>query len=348
MPAPTPSWNLVRCYGTWNNQDGTKKAGTYQITIPQRVTSTVDDAVIPAGVFATGQLNTGNSGASLDVMVPATDDPDISPIGFALQLDVKFTDGTPAETFHIKPSIAGPAVNLRQYAMPSSVATPATLLYRGVPGGLAELDRDGDVINAAGVKITGGGGGTGGGDGTVLVANITDATTVGRAIIKGVDAAAVRALIGAGISSLALGTTSSTAKAGNWVPGVADITATGTRSSTTFLRGDGTWAAPSGMTDATASAKGAVQLAGDLGGSASAPTVPGLAGKQDASAQHTLAQLAPGAAVVIDYYKAVFGAANAWPATRPTNRTDLDVTWRGPSDPGNIMLVGDMFDLTGA
>lgn len=63
------------------------------------------------------------------------------------------------------------------------------------------------------------------------------------------------------------------------------------------------------------------------------------------SAQITIARMAPGSTLVIDYYKTVFGAANAWPATRPTSRTDLDVVWRGPSDPGDsLMLPGDVFD----
>lgn len=39
--------------------------------------------------------------------------------------------------------------------------------------------------------------------------------------------------------------------------------------------------------DATASTKGIIQLSGDLGGTATAPTVPGLAGKQDADATLT-------------------------------------------------------------
>lgn len=45
------------------------------------------------------------------------------------------------------------------------------------------------------------------------------------------------------------------------------------------------WTAPSSgsTSDATASAKGIVQLAGDLGGTAAAPTVPGLAGKLSTS-----------------------------------------------------------------
>lgn len=44
-------------------------------------------------------------------------------------------------------------------------------------------------------------------------------------------------------------------------------------SSSTFLRGDQTWAAPPATADATASSKGVVQLAGDFGGTAASPKV---------------------------------------------------------------------------
>ncbi|WP_419884835.1 hypothetical protein [Paenibacillus sp. B-A-8] len=68
--------------------------------------------------------------------------------------------------------------------------------------------------------------GTGGGASTVTAANITDATTVGRNVIKAVDAAAARTAIGAGTSSLALGVTAATAAAGNHVHAANTITAT--------------------------------------------------------------------------------------------------------------------------
>lgn len=60
---------------------------------------------------------------------------------------------------------------------------------------------------------------------THTAANITDASTVGKAVLTAADAAAARSAIGAGTSSLGLGTTSSTAKAGNYTPSAAEVTA---------------------------------------------------------------------------------------------------------------------------
>lgn len=60
--------------------------------------------------------------------------------------------------------------------------------------------------------------------------NITDASEVGRSVLTAADAAAARTAIGAGTSSLTVGTTATTAKAGNYQPTAADIsdaTATG-------------------------------------------------------------------------------------------------------------------------
>jgi hypothetical protein len=61
------------------------------------------------------------------------------------------------------------------------------------------------------------------GDYQPTAANISDATTVGRAVLTAVDAATVRTTIGAGTSNLALGTTSTTAKAGDYQPAAANI-----------------------------------------------------------------------------------------------------------------------------
>lgn len=53
----------------------------------------------------------------------------------------------------------------------------------------------------------------------------TTATTVGTAVVTAADQAAARTAIGAGTSSLALGTTSTTAKAGDYKPTIADLPA---------------------------------------------------------------------------------------------------------------------------
>lgn len=67
---------------------------------------------------------------------------------------------------------------------------------------------------------------TPGGGGDVTSADITDATTVGRQVLTAANSAAARTAIGAGTSSLALGTTASTALAGNGTAAAATKLAT--------------------------------------------------------------------------------------------------------------------------
>ncbi|KAF6585177.1 hypothetical protein [Paenibacillus sp. EKM211P] len=66
------------------------------------------------------------------------------------------------------------------------------------------------------------GGGSGGG--TITADSITDATTTGKALVKATDAAAARTAIGAGTSSLTLGTGAGNAAAGNHTHVMANIT----------------------------------------------------------------------------------------------------------------------------
>lgn len=58
---------------------------------------------------------------------------------------------------------------------------------------------------------------------THTATGISDSTTVGRNVLTAADAATARTAIGAGTSDLALGTTGSTAKAGNYQPAAANI-----------------------------------------------------------------------------------------------------------------------------
>lgn len=58
---------------------------------------------------------------------------------------------------------------------------------------------------------------------THTLAQISDASPQGRSLMSASDGATARGLIGAGTSNLAIGTTGSTAKAGNYAPASADI-----------------------------------------------------------------------------------------------------------------------------
>lgn len=168
MPAAVSSWNLVRVYGTWRGQGGAMLAGSYKITVPQRITNHTDDTIIPAGDFKSGLLAVVGGSPSLDLLVPATDDPDNDQVGWKLQIDVTLT-GVGVESYQIDVPVAnrpsadggnGLGVNLRTVALPPGGPVSALGNYRiGEPGGLAMLDSDGDVVDSDGNKVTGTGGG---------------------------------------------------------------------------------------------------------------------------------------------------------------------------------------------
>lgn len=80
--------------------------------------------------------------------------------------------------------------------------------------------KKGDIPVVSGIS---GAGGTGSEE--IFAIDISDSTIVGRSVITAADAAAARTAIGAGTSNLALGTTGTTAKAGNYVPTSAEVAA---------------------------------------------------------------------------------------------------------------------------
>lgn len=67
-------------------------------------------------------------------------------------------------------------------------------------------------------------GGGGGDEVEVTSEDITDSTTVGRAVLTATDAAAARTAIGAGTSSLVLGSGGTQAAAGNHVHAASTVT----------------------------------------------------------------------------------------------------------------------------
>lgn len=138
------SWQLVRVYGTWVDADGARLGGNYTVRINARLTNSADDLILPAGVFKTGALSTSAGVASLDVMVPSTDDVDIEQSGWTVEVDVVFTDTSRLpETYQIavpyanRPTVnggTGVGVNLRTIALADRTTGAATYVATPPPG----------------------------------------------------------------------------------------------------------------------------------------------------------------------------------------------------------------------
>lgn len=165
-----PSWNLVRVYGTWGvpnveiPNEWKKATGTYTVEIPGTLTNATDDVIIPGGVILERALDLTEGTPSLDIMVPATDDPDIQQSGW--KVTIKVTLATVVHTWVIDVPLAnrpiadggnGLGVNLRTIALSSSIQPQIALYGVGVAGGLARLSNNGlAVLDANGSPISAG------------------------------------------------------------------------------------------------------------------------------------------------------------------------------------------------
>lgn len=94
---------------------------------------------------------------------PASDDPDIVETGYQVQV-VEQLSGSSGKTYYITPLLASlqatpPGLNLGLVAVPPGTPTaPAPVYAKGVPGGVAALDADGNVVDANGNVVSGGAG----------------------------------------------------------------------------------------------------------------------------------------------------------------------------------------------
>lgn len=132
-------------FGSWFWPDGTLRPGTYKIVSDASVSSVVGAGIVmPRGLVQTGQLNTDEA-LSIRSFVfdsPAANDPDMSPNGFGITITVT-PEGAEKETYRLSPSLVNEigGVNLRLAVFPA----PGPLSFRGIPGGVAELDATGKV-----------------------------------------------------------------------------------------------------------------------------------------------------------------------------------------------------------
>ena len=157
------SWSLVRVYGTWVTHAGLKLAGRYRVTISARLTNSADDLIIPAGIFAQGDLVVAEGVPSLSLLVPATDDPDIQQDDWLVAVEVSFSGDQAPERYVIEVPLAdrptpdggtGAGVNLRTIALSTQMPPQAAMYGVGRPLGLALLSEDGlAVLDADGNPI---------------------------------------------------------------------------------------------------------------------------------------------------------------------------------------------------
>lgn len=130
---------------------------------------------------------------------------------------------------------------------------------------------------------------------THVAADITNSTATGRSVLTATDAAAARTAIGAGTSSLALGTTGTTAKAGNYQPTAANISDATTTGRSVLTATDATAARTAigaGTSNLALGSTGSTAAAGNHVHAAAAITVDAIPDVSGTNVQDVLEELA--------------------------------------------------------
>ena len=156
MSAISPSWSTVNVRATY--RDGAlPDVGSVVFTFTDRIVSATDDVIFASGASFEAKL--GATTGTISVDLPCVDDPDVSPNNWSIKVEEKLKSGRGA-TYYIKPTLAMVAsgLNLRTVLVPGSLPSPDATTRIGVPGGLAQLNADGNVVDAAGNVVLGGGG----------------------------------------------------------------------------------------------------------------------------------------------------------------------------------------------
>lgn len=159
MPSLVPSWDLAPVAGKWVTSDlSTLRAGSYKVELTRAVSLT-DDVIVPAGVFAEGQLQVDDPAKpSFEVNIPVPRDPDnLEDVTVTVTVTL---EGAKTETYVLRGAAPEGGYDFARLVPTGATLTPATSsLKLGVPGGVALLNGAGQVVDAAG-KPVGSGSGT--------------------------------------------------------------------------------------------------------------------------------------------------------------------------------------------
>jgi hypothetical protein len=181
-------------------------SGQACFTRPYALVGGADNSIVPPRP----EYATLNATGEFTISLPATNDPDWTPVNWAYSVEILSSSGVIRGTVQL--NYQTPAVELADVIQIDGTTSTGTtyipLSARGAAAGVAGLDVDGDVNDAAGNKITGGGGGGASPSGSVV-----SGTSYGQATAVGAAATFSRGDHSHGTP--ALGTSGTTAAAGN-------------------------------------------------------------------------------------------------------------------------------------
>lgn len=243
---------LVTVHGQFGGPDGAP-VGQVEFTARYPLVGTAADTIVRPFTTTVGL----DADGAFEVALPATNDPAWTPQGWAYA--VRVTAGGTSFPATLQLDYQTTSVELGDLLQVDGTAEPGVsyilLGQRGTAGGVAGLDADGDVTDASGAKITGGGGSGGPSPSSTVVSEITygasssagnattysrgnhthgtpaapassdisDATATGVALLTAASSSAARTAIGAETSGAAA--TALTTAAGYTDTAVADHSA---------------------------------------------------------------------------------------------------------------------------
>ena len=199
MPLPADIaavWSKVPVYGTYGeldpvNGDWEPASGTVDFELSERlvVTGAESRYIVDVPTKITATLD---GAGKVFVLLPAVDDPEITPNTVAWKV-TEHIDGQGVEpSYYIRPSLdlldlSPPGLDLAGVILPASQARPPASLVRGVPGGVPGLDADMRIVDADGnvpIVPTEPGGGGGGSTGPVSPGDLVGITPIGVALLE--------------------------------------------------------------------------------------------------------------------------------------------------------------------
>lgn len=153
---PTPGWDSVPVWGVWHTDPISETPSTGYVTFefPDRINRVDGSVTYPHGY--TRRVDLDGLGR-IATAFPAVDDPAIVQKEWAVKVTENI-DGKQPYPYYIQPRLLHllltPAGLNLGTVIGSAAQSSSPALVRGVAGGVAALDADGDVVDAGGEKVT--------------------------------------------------------------------------------------------------------------------------------------------------------------------------------------------------